>query len=181
MQKVRRVLRSASQVGLLSVLIAFQLLAGHTQTVFISLIGLGVYAAYPAIETLFVKRSSASCLLRPASCLLPLASCLLPLALAALFAVALSAVQLLPTLELTRESARSGGLPTNLAVSFSLDPRLIGRALLPDYAGALPEGGEFTAFFSVTALGLMTLGARRFKHSAAVRALVVVAASGDVP
>ena len=59
----------------------------------------------------------------------------------------LSAVQLLPTLELTRNSARSGGLPTNLAVSFSLDPRLLGRALLPDYEGALPAGGEFTAFF----------------------------------
>ena len=36
---------------------------------------------------------------------------------------------------------RSGGLPANLAVSFSLDPRLLGHALLPDYDGVLPAGG----------------------------------------
>ncbi|HZY42363.1 MAG TPA: hypothetical protein VFF59_10235, partial [Anaerolineae bacterium] len=166
-----RSLRAAFCIGLLALPIAFQLLAGHTQTVFISLIGLGVYAAYPAFETLFNKRSLASCLLH-------LASRLWPIALASIFAVTLSAIQLLPTLELTRESARSGGLTTNLAVSFSLDPRVIGRALLPDYAGAMPEGGEFTAFFSVTALGLMTIGALRFTRSVMVRAVIIVTASG---
>ncbi len=106
---------------------------------------------------------------------------LLPIALASIFAIALSAAQLLPTLELTRESARSGGLPTNLAVSFSLDPRLIGRALLPDYAGAMPEGGEFTAFFSVTALMLMVMGGLvtgRSVNRTIRRALVVVAITG---
>jgi len=150
-QEAFHISRSAYRIGMLAVLVAFQLLAGHTQTVFISLVGLGVYAAYSSIEQLLAKRPLASCLVH-------LASRLWPIVLASLFAIALSAVQLLPTLELTRESARSGGLPTNLAVSFSLDPRLIGRALLPDYAGAMPEGGEFTAFFSVTALVLMTLG-----------------------
>jgi hypothetical protein len=168
-QVARRVLCSASRIGPLSVLIAFQLLAGHTQTVFISLIGLGVYALWQMVETWHASnRFHWSLITRY----------LLPIALASIFAVALSAVQLLPTLELTRESARSGGLPTNLAVSFSLDPRLIGRALLPDYAGAMPAGGEFTAFFSVTALILITIGVLRFKRSAAVRALIVVAAIG---
>jgi hypothetical protein len=135
--------------GALSLLIAFQLLAGHTQTVFISLVGLGMYALWQVIEAWRGAKRRYAVLIT---------HYLLPIVFASLFAIALSAAQLLPTLELTRESARSGGLPTNLAVSFSLDPRLIGRALLPDYAGALPEGGEFTAFFSVTVLVLAALG-----------------------
>ena len=160
------VIRSA---GRLAALISLQLLAGHTQTVFISLVGLGVYALWQMLEAWRASRRFHSSLVTRH---------LLPIALASIFAVALAAVQLLPTLELTRESARSGGLPTNLAVSFSLDPRLIGRALLPDDAGAMPEGGELTAFFSVTALALLTLGALRGQRSATVRALIVVAALG---
>ncbi|CAG0928335.1 hypothetical protein TFLX_00854 [Thermoflexales bacterium] len=102
-----------------------------------------------------------------------------PLILAAIVAIALSAIQLLPTLELTRNSARSGGLPTNLAVSFSLDPRLLGRALLPDYEGALPAGGEFTAFFSVAALVLMTIGVTTLRRATRpAHAVVVVAFIG---
>ncbi len=137
----------------LSILIALQLLAGHTQSVFITFVGLGIYAIWPAIETLVMQRSLVSCFLH-------LASRLLPILVASLFAIALSAIQLLPTFELTQQSTRSGGLPTNLAVSFSLDPRWLGRALLPDYAGAMPSGGEFTAFFSITALVLAMIGAR---------------------
>ncbi|HEY4723145.1 MAG TPA: hypothetical protein VII92_14925, partial [Anaerolineae bacterium] len=134
---------------ILSLLIAVQLLAGHTQAVYITLFGLGIYAAWPAIE-LIVKQ--------PRRVIPTLAVRLWPILPASIFAVALSAIQLLPTLELTRLSARSGGLPTNLAVSFSLDPRMLGRALLPDYAGAMPAGGEFTSFFSVGLLVLMILG-----------------------
>ena len=93
--------------------------------------------------------------------------------------VALSAIQLLSTLELTRNSARSGGLPTNLAVSFSLDPRLLGRALLPDYEGALPAGGEFTAFFSVAALMLLTIGVTTWRRATMqIRAIAIVAFIG---
>ncbi|MBI5563698.1 MAG: YfhO family protein [Chloroflexi bacterium] len=157
---------------LLAVVISLQLLAGHTQTVFISLISLGVYALWQMFEAWRGTKHSY---------VLLITRYLLPVALAAIFAIALSAVQLLPTLELTRESARSGGLPMNLAVSFSLDPRLIGRALLPDYAGAMPEGGEFTAFFSVTALVLMVIGGLVTGQSVnrtIKRALVVVAGVG---
>jgi hypothetical protein len=102
-----------------------------------------------------------------------------PVILAAITAIALSAIQLLPTLELTRNSARSGGLPANLAVSFSLDPRLLGRALLPDYEGALPAGGEFTAFFSVAALMLMMIGVSTWRRaSTQTRAMAIVAFAG---
>jgi hypothetical protein len=126
----------------LAILLSIQLLAGHTQSVFITLIGLGFYALWQIAESVFVARPAGW---RAYSLLI--AQYLLPLFLAVIAALGLSAVQLLPTLELTRNSARSGGLPTNLAVSFSLDPRLLGRALLPDYEGALPAGGELQHSF----------------------------------
>ena len=158
----------------LAILIALQLLAGHSQSVFITLVGLGCYALWQIGESIFVARPSGW---RAYSFLV--ARYLLPLVCAVLVAVALSAIQLLPTLELTRNSARSGGLPTNLAVSFSLDPRLLGRALLPDYEGALPAGGEFTAFFSVAALMLLTIGVTTWRRATMqIRAIAIVAFIG---
>jgi hypothetical protein len=158
----------------LAILITLQLLAGHTQSVFITLVGLSCYMLWQLIESIFAERPHGW-----RNYLLLVTRYLLPLVLAVLIAVALSAIQLLPTLELTRNSARSGGLPTNLAVSFSLDPRLLGRALLPDYEGALPAGGEFTAFFSVAALMLMTIGVSTWRRvSTQIRAIAVVAFIG---
>jgi hypothetical protein len=158
----------------LAILIALQLLAGHTQSVFITLIGLGCYIVWQLIESIYVARPTGW-----RHYVLPITHYVLPLFLAVLVAIGLSAIQLLPTLELTRNSARSGGLPANLAVSFSLDPRLLGRALLPDYEGALPAGGEFTAFFSVAALMLMTIGVTSWRRaSAQTRAIAIVAFIG---
>jgi hypothetical protein len=158
----------------LALLITLQLLAGHTQSVFISLVGLGCYALWQLLESIWR--------VRPASWhgyALRITQYVLPLCLAVLVAIGLAAIQLLPTLELTRNSARSGGLPTNLAVSFSLDPRLLGHALLPDYDGALPAGGEFTAFFSVVALMLMTMGITTWRRaSMQTRAIAIVAVIG---
>ena len=158
----------------LALLIALQLLAGHTQSVFITLVGLGCYALWHIIESFFATRPSSW-----RNYVLRFTHYLLPLILAVVVAFALPAIQLLPTLELTRNSARSGGLPTNLAVSFSLDPRLLGRVLLPDYDGAMPAGGEFTAFFSISALTLMTLGVATFKRATrSMRAIMLVALGG---
>jgi hypothetical protein len=158
----------------LAILIALQLLAGHTQSVFITLAGLGCYALWQLIESIFAERPRGW---RNYSLLVT--RYLLPLLLAVLIAIMLSAIQLLPTLELTRNSARSGGLPANLAVSFSLDPRLLGRALLPDYEGALPAGGEFTAFFSVAALMLLSIGVTMWRRaSIQTRAIAIVAFIG---
>ena len=158
----------------LALLIAVQLLAGHTQAVFITLVGLGCYMLWQLVESIFAERPK-----EWRSYALRTTHYFLPLLLAVSAAILLSAVQLLPTLELTRNSARSGGLPANLAVSFSLDPRLLGRALLPDYDGALPAGGEFTAFFSIAALVLMAIGVTTWRRaSVQVRAVVVVAFIG---
>jgi len=133
---------------LAGLLVGLMLLAGHSQSVFITLVGLATYALWPAIEQGRRPRMA----LRAA--LLRIA----PLAIMVAVGVTLAAIQLLPTAELTRLSPRGGGLPLNEAVSFSLDPRLIGRALLPDYDGALPAGSEFTAFFGMSALMLMIVG-----------------------
>jgi hypothetical protein len=158
----------------LAILIALQLLAGHTQSVFITLVGLGCYALWQLGEAISAARPGGW---RTYSLLIT--HYLSPLVLAVVIAVGLSAIQLLPTLELTRNSARSGGLPTNLAVSFSLDPRLLGRALLPDYDGALPAGGEFTAFFSVAALMLMTIGITTWRRATTqTRAITIIAVIG---
>ncbi len=165
----------------LALLIALQLLAGHTQSVFITLVGLGCYVLWCSIESVFAVRPTGwrnyvSVRSLPVG---RFAHYLLPIIFAVIIAVALSAVQILPTLELTRNSARSGGLPTNLAVSFSLDPRLLGRSLLPDYEGALPAGGEFTAFFSVAALMLMMMGVTTWRRATPqTRAIAVVAFIG---
>ncbi len=158
----------------LAIVITLQLLAGHTQSVFISLVGLACYAVWQIIESLITVRPEGW-----RHYATRLAYDVLPLVLAVSMAAGFAALQLLPTLELTRNSARSGGLPTNLAVSFSLDPRLLGRAMLPDYEGALPTGGEFTAFFAVTALLLLVIGLTTWRRSSPqTRAVAVVAFIG---
>lgn len=140
-QQVKASLLVGSLAGLM-------LLAGHTQSVFIVFVGLTAYALWPALEHWREGRGA----LRSA------AKRLLPIVIAAIFGALLAAAQLLPTTELAALSPRGGGLSANEAVSFSLDPRLLGHALLPDYAGALPDGSEYTAFFGVTALVLMLIG-----------------------
>ena len=135
----------------LSVAIALQLLAGHTQTTFINMIGLGVWAIF-----------SAGWPPRPAR--------LLPL-LAILPALALSAAQLLPTLELMSLGLRTGGLDYRQAVSFSLRPQLLLQSFLPPFGGGLAaafgsEGyAEFVAYISLSGLLLAALGGWRVVRS----------------
>ena len=65
---------------------------------------------------------------------------------------ALAAVQLLPAIELSGQGIRSGGLPYDAAVSFSLAPWEMLRALLPTHGE--PPLTEFIATPGVVALGL---------------------------
>ena len=189
----------------LTIVIALQLLAGHTQTVFINLVGLGVYAAWPLGELAYwhaagivgrrrsgLSDTAALPSLSP-SPTLPLSrslTSLLPL-FAVLPALALAAAQLLPSLELSALGLRAEGLPYRLAASFSLRPRLLAQTLLPPVGGGLGEAfdsegyAEFVGYIGVTglilaAIGVFSLARRRpAKHStAALSGLVVLAAIG---
>ncbi|MBL8045302.1 MAG: YfhO family protein [Anaerolineales bacterium] len=144
-------------IARLAAIIALQILAGHTQSVFISLTGLAIYSLISnqksAIKNSLITNS-------------------LILSFSILFALLLAAAQLLPTLELQRESLRSGGLPWREAVSFSLDPRLLARVLLPGHSRGLFT--EFVAYVSVLGLGLAAIGVGRSRERAALLVLVLV-------
>lgn len=123
----------------LALVLALQLTAGHTQTTFITLLGCGIVL----LHSLFTMPSRS------------ITATLFPIVLAAVgvaLALGLSAVQLLPTYELSQLSLRGGGLPLNEAVSFSLNPLLLGRALLPGYSRLLYS--EFVAHTGVVPLML---------------------------
>jgi hypothetical protein len=144
-------------VARLATVIALQILAGHTQTVFLSLCGAALYL-------LITTHPS------PPRALYHVAATLLP---AAGLAALLAAAQLLPTLELSRESLRSGGLPWREVVSFSLDPRLLGRALLPGYARGL-----FTEYAGYLGVGGFTLAAFGLGRARPQMALAMMALIG---
>ncbi len=88
---------------------------------------------------------------------------LLPL-LAVIPAVALSAAQLLPTIELNSLGLRTGGLDYRQAVSFSLRPQLLLQTFLPPFRGGLDaafgsEGyAEFVGYVGITGLLLAGIG-----------------------
>ncbi|HYN89164.1 MAG TPA: hypothetical protein VER55_11565, partial [Ardenticatenaceae bacterium] len=79
--------------------------------------------------------------------------------LGALLAVALAAAQLVPTAELSALSVRAAGLSYREAVSFSYDPRLWPRTLLPTFGSDTRVLSEFVAYvgFSGALLGLLGL------------------------
>jgi hypothetical protein len=138
---------SGSQIVGLGLVITLQFLAGHTQAVFICLVGLAGYALLPLAWEAVRGKAPWRRLVGPSGVVL----------VAILVGGALAAVQLLPTFELSRLSIRSGGLPYKEAVSFSLRPALIGRALLPGWGATLFP--EFVAYVGVTGLGLAGVGA----------------------
>ncbi len=142
----RRGAGSVFRMAGLAAIMGVQFLAGHTQSVFICLVGLAGYVGLPLAWDVLRRRVSWRGLVRPGVFLVG----------AALLGAALAAVQLLPTWELTQLSVRSGGLPYKEAVSFSLRPGLLGRALLPGWGATLFP--EFVAYVGVTGLALAVVG-----------------------
>ncbi len=130
----------------LAAVVAVQLLAGHSQSVFISLVGLGVYALWPVVEDAVARRWNVRDMARR------LGIWLGPAVLGAL----LAAAQLAPTLELARQSMRAGGLTWREAVSFSLKPGMLLQALLPNFRQTFFS--EYVAYVGIVGLALMAMG-----------------------
>lgn len=151
---------------LLAIVFALQFLAGHTQAVFITVIGAAIYSCWIILHIFISSRPSISINL-------------LPLALmagAGIGALVLASAQILPTIELTRQSMRSGGLPFNEAISFSLHPLLFGKALLPNYGGSLFS--EYIAALPVSALLLALTGLYCRRRDRRIAGIALVGAAG---
>ena len=110
----------APQLLAFSLFVALTLLAGHTQTTYINLLGVGAWLLVRCAlaERLGLRRLIASSLLY---------------AVGVLLGALMAAAQLLPTLELSQLGIRSGGLSYSEVTSFSLRPLLLHWTLLPSY------------------------------------------------
>ncbi|MBK8901775.1 MAG: YfhO family protein [Anaerolineaceae bacterium] len=156
----RWVLVGQGAVGF-ALLFSLQLLAGHTQTSFITGVMLIVWGAAHWLEKWLLRDSPHGLGLnfqwRRFYRRLPLV-----LLMGGGVAVLLTAVQLLPTFELIQQSSRQGGLTPNEVLSFSLHPLLINRALLPAYGQSLFS--EYVAILPLTALLLAFLAAWQWRQ-----------------
>lgn len=161
----RRVAVSAALLA--GLLFALQLLAGHTQTVFISGVAVVIWLAVQLIQGL--PREGAERSRRW------LWLVVVPAAAVGL-AVVLASVQLLPTLELTGLSSRQGGLPLNEVLSFSWNPLHLTRAMLPGYG--TPLFTEYVAFLPLTGLALAVVGAWAWRRNPEVRPWLALVAFG---
>ncbi len=147
--------------------LAMQLLAGHTQSMYISLFGAGLWVATFLISDVIANKSWQSW----SSIKTLISDYWVPLPFIAM-GIALSAAQLLPTLELSQNSMRSGGMSSYEAVSFSLHPILIGRGFLPGYSRTLFS--EFLGYVGIVALFFAVNGALKSWNSKAQRAVMVL-------
>jgi len=146
----RRRIRGLLILLLLAAAIAIQIYSGHTQTVFMSGVGLGLYASVYGLSAMGQH-------FHPPTRLVRLGAALIILAVAVVMAVLLAIPQLLPSMELTGLSIRGGhGFTAPQATAFSLPPTYLGRTLLPSYDGLL--FGEYIGTVGVIGLGLMLWG-----------------------
>ncbi len=151
--------RLAGKTVGVAALFGLQLLAGHTQTTFITGVGLGIWVAVEWGGMLVASRGTQTTNDEQISLVRRTALMLGALVAGVLLAVILAGIQLMPTLELTGLSRRQGGLPIDEALSFSLHPLLFARALLPGY-GQIPYA-EYIAYVPVIGLILAVVGISR--------------------
>ncbi len=181
-----------------AMLTALMLLAGHTQSVFINLFGLGVWIVWPWGRGEGTRRQgdketggegriplhNSQFTIHNSQfkhLLVSLSPSLLVYFAGLAIGVLLAAPQLLPTLELSGLGLRSGGLSYAEASSFSLKPLALGWTLLPSYGLAslstvfdTPGYTEFVAYIGVVGLALAGIGAWRGRGPARVFGLLFV-------
>ncbi len=122
--------RISRSILILAFLFSLQWLAGHAQMAWYALLGSGAWLLWRAFST--KKRRLAL-------------SATLAFIGSTVFAFALAAIQLLPTLEYTFQSQRSGGIDPELALTYSFWPwRMLGL-LLPDLFGN-PAHGNYWGY-----------------------------------
>lgn len=156
----RATIRFVTAVGMLT---ALQILAGHTQTVLISIVGLTAWVVACALQNNGRRLKKAT-------------SGVLILLSGAVLAFLISSIQLVPTIELMAQSGRQEGLPPKEALSFSLHPLLLSRALLPYYDSTLFS--EYVAFVSLAALILAVIGLWQRRRQPEIKAVILVTAIG---
>ncbi len=166
---IRNTPHATRAIAALGAVIALMLLAGHTQSAYISLFGLGLYGIFrrlsgwmsPAEWRAALSPKSDRFILRLVP---PILLDFLPLIAAIVLAILIAAAQLIPTAELTRYSIRSGGLGYFEVVSFSLNPLKIPYTLFPPYGVDLEAKlgqafSEFVAYIGLIPLALAAWGA----------------------
>jgi hypothetical protein len=170
-----RVLRNGAVLGLV---VALMLLAGHTQTFYISLFALGVWAIWPSVAEIAASLRTKDNERRrslgiPHSAFRIPALRLLIYILGVVLGALIAAPQLLPTLELNGLGLRSGGLSYLDATSFSLKPLQLLWTLLPSYGLAemsavfdTPAYTEYIAYIGLLGLALAIVGAWRGRGEA---------------
>ena len=145
------------------VVLATQLLAGHSQESYMTVVTLAAYGAWlglsgrgwlwPRLARVFSRWPVGR-----ARRLAATATALLALAGSVTLAAALASVQLFPTGELTGLSTRGGGLAFGEAVSFSLPPPELLVGLLPAYGLTGPTSTEYIGYVGVVGLLLAGIG-----------------------
>lgn len=144
---------------ILTLFVALQVLAGHTQSLYICMTALGLAAitrlGVGIVHTMRARRNGESSTVRTRYWQGSVAVVLV-IGAAVVLAVVITAIQLLPTAELATQSARAGGLPINEVGSFSWRPWVIARSLLPTYGD--PLFPEYVNYLGVVGLALALLG-----------------------
>lgn len=159
-----------------ALVVALMILAGHTQTAYINLFGIGLWAAWPVAIHLWQWARQRTLSTAPGW---PTLNRLALYTGGVLLGGVISAAQLLPTLELSDLGLRSGGLSYGEATALSLPLRQLFWTLLPSYGlvnlesqFATPAYSELIAYVGVAALVLAALGAWRTRGSVRVAGLL---------
>ncbi|MFC1875127.1 YfhO family protein [Chloroflexota bacterium] len=127
--------RKSLMLGLVAgVVLGIQLLAGHIQITYLSLIALSLYLAYKLFFT--IKDRDYRNILKP----------IIIMAVMLIAGILLSAVHLFPTYEYSMYSTRAGGLSYEWATSFSLKPEMLNLLLTNYWTGPSWVSGDMPVF-----------------------------------